>query len=110
MKELLTILDQKGIQLPDNLTSLLRDCKKLSVFDTSMQLVDAAVGGKENIEFDVKYEVPGKGSYTEAIVHRVKNGISANYTEAYMRRRDPGTMVIADQLPSDKDRFKDKYG
>jgi hypothetical protein len=38
------------------------------------------------------------------------NGISANYTEAYMRRRDPDTMVIADDLPTDKQRFSDKYG
>jgi len=110
MKHILSILDQKNIELPDNLTSLLRDCKRLTVFDTSLELVDAAVGGKDNIEFDVNYEIPGKGSYTEAIVHRVKNGISANYTEAYMRRRDPSTMVIADELPSDKERFKDRYG
>ena len=54
--------------------------------------------------------MPGKGEYTEAIVHRVTNGISANYTEAYMRRRDPNTMAIGDNFPTDKKRFKDKYG
>ncbi|MCP4310784.1 MAG: DUF4914 family protein [Bacteroidetes bacterium] len=110
MRNLLKILERKSIQLPDNLTSLLENCKKLSVYDTSQQLVDVATGRKENIEYEVKYDIPGKGPYTEVIVHRVKNGISANYTEAYMRRRDPGTMVIADDLPSDKERFKDIYG
>jgi hypothetical protein len=47
---------------------------------------------------------------TEAVVHKVKNGISVNYSEAYMRRRDPDTMAIADDLPSDKESFEDKYG
>src|SRR5690606_9647149 len=30
--------------------------------------------------------------------------------EAYMRRRDPDTMLIGDQLPSDKERFSDRMG
>jgi len=110
MIDLLKELEQKGIRLPDNLISLLSECKKLSVFNTSHELADVATGNKKNIKYEVSYDIPGKGPYTEAIVHRVKNGISANYTEAYMRRRDPGTMVIADNLPSDKQRFKDKYG
>ena len=73
-------------------------------------MAEAAVGGKENTSYEVKYDIPGKGEYTEAIIHKVTNGISANYTDAYMRRRDPDTMAIADNLPSDKIRFKDKFG
>ena len=110
MRDLLTELDKKGIVLAENISSLLRKCKKLSVFDNTQDLAIAACNGEKNVEFEVKYDVPGKGEYTEAIVHRVRNGISANYTEAYMRRRDPDTMVIADKLPSDKQRFSDKYG
>jgi hypothetical protein len=78
------------------------------VFNTTDELAVAATNGKN--QFEVKYDIPGKGEYTEAVVQRVKNGISANYTEPYMRRRDPGTMSIADDLPSDKTRFKDKFG
>ena len=59
--------------------------------------------------FDVTYEVNGK-LYTEARVCRVKNGIAANYTESYMRRRDPDSMFIGDELPTDKERFQDKWG
>jgi len=110
MRDLLTELDKKGIVLTENISSLLRECKKLSVFENTQDLAIAACNGEKNVEFEVKYDVPGKGEYTEAIVHRVRNGISANYTEAYMRRRDPDTMVIADKLPSDKQRFSDKYG
>lgn len=110
MSDLFAILKQKGIQLPENISSLLQNCEKLSLFDTTEDLAIAATNGVENVSFEVKYQVPGKGEYTEATVHRVKNGISANYSEAYMRRRDPETMVIADNKPSDKTRFSDKYG
>jgi hypothetical protein len=110
MRDLFTKLEEKGIVLPENISSLLSSCKKLRVFDSTNDLAIAACDGEENVEFEVKYDVPGKGEYTEAIVHRVRNGISANYTEAYMRRRDPDTMVIADKLPTDKQRFSDKYG
>lgn len=110
MSDLLTILKEKNIILPDNIKDVLNGCSSYTVFNTTEELSDAATNGKENTEFEVAYDVPGKGNYVEAVVQRVKNGISANYTEAYMRRRDPGTMVIADNQPTDKKRFVDKYG
>ncbi|MCK5135246.1 MAG: DUF4914 family protein [Bacteroidales bacterium] len=110
MKELLKILEEKRISLPYNIIEVLDGCKSFSVFSTSEKLAEAATNGKENNEFEVKYDVPGKGEYTEAIVFRVTNGISVNYTETYMRRRDPDTMSIADDKATDKKRFKDKYG
>ncbi|TLX78337.1 DUF4914 family protein [Labilibacter sediminis] len=110
MKDLIEVLNGKGIALPENVSNLLKEAKSVSFFNTTEELANAATNGKENLEFEVKYDVPGKGEYTEAVVHRVKNGISANYTEAYMRRRDPGTMVIADDKPTDKVRFADKFG
>jgi len=109
MESLLKLCQQKGISLPADLLDILSNCKSLSVFNSSEELADASTGGKEIYEFDVKYEIEGKGEYTEAIIHRVKNGISANYTDAYMRRRDPDTMVIADNLPSDKERFSERF-
>lgn len=110
MEDLFKVLEKKGISLPANIASLLKESKSLSVFNTTEELAAASTNGKENPEFEVKYDVPGKGEYVEAVVQRVKNGISANYTEAYMRRRDPGTMVIADDKPTDKTTFNEKYG
>jgi hypothetical protein len=110
MKDLIKILEKKEIVLPDNVALLLNECKKLTVFDTIEKLAIAAVGGENSNSFKVTYNIPGKGEFTEALIHRVTNGISANYTEAYMRRRDPDTMAIADELPSDKKRFKEKFG
>ncbi|WP_236254484.1 DUF4914 family protein [Mucisphaera calidilacus] len=62
--------------------------------------------------FTVGYEVEGRGYVPELEVCRVRNGISANYVEPYMRRRDPDCMVIADKRPTGKrtwdERFPDK--
>jgi hypothetical protein len=109
MSDLFKSLEKKRISLPDDVIVILSGCKTFSTFDTVRQLATAAVGGDNNC-FEVKYDIPGKGDVTEAIIHKVTNGISANYTEAYMRRRDPDTMAIADNLPSDKERFSDKFG
>lgn len=110
MNELFKVLEKKGILLPENVTTVLKACKRFQVFNSTAELAEAAVGGKGSNELVVKYEVPDKGLYVETIVHRVKNGVSANYTEAYMRRRDPDTMAIVDDKPTDKKRFIDKYG
>lgn len=108
MKDLFTELEELNISLPENAKNLLNSCKSLTVFNSTEDLAKASTQG--NVEFEVKYQIPGKGEYVEAIVHQVKNGVSVNYTEPYMRRRDPGTMAIADELSTDKVRFKDKYG
>lgn len=81
MENILRILEGKKIQLADNITEVLLECKSLTVFSTTEELADAATNGRENLEYHVKYDVPDKGEYTEVIVHRVKNGISANYTD-----------------------------
>lgn len=110
MKSLFKILEKKKIALPDDAFVLLSSCKSFRLFDTVEQLEIAAVGAEGNNYFEVKYQIPGKDEYTEAIIHKVTNGISANYTDPYMRRRDPDTMAIADELPTDKERFKNKFG
>lgn len=110
MKEIIKLLQKKGIKLPGDVEELLLTSGSVRVFDTVQQLADASTGDAGTNSFEVKYEIPGKGEYTEAVVHRVTNGISANFTEPYMRRRDPDTMVIADGLPSDKIRFEEKFG
>ena len=110
MIEFFDLVKQKKINLPAEIISLVNDCKKITFYDTVEQLALAAVGGENSNSFEVKYDIPGKGEFTEAVVHRVTNGVSANYTEAYMRRRDPDTMVVADNFPSDKQQFDDKYG
>lgn len=109
MNELFEKLKTKQINLPNDVFTILNGCRTFHSFDTVEQLATAALGGDNN-QYEVKYNIPGKGEITEAIIHRVSNGISANYVDPYMRRRDPDTMTIADNLPSDKERFSDKFG
>lgn len=109
MKEFFKLIEKKKIHLPDDVWIVLNSCKSFTTYNSVEELAVAAVGGDNNT-FEVNYEIPGKGIVTEAVVHRVTNGISANYTEPYMRRRDPDTMAIGDNLPTDKERFKDRFG
>lgn len=110
MTNLFEILAAKKVTLPDDAQEILNGCKSFKVFDTVNELAIAAVDGENNNQFEVKYTLPNNEVVTEVIVHKVTNGISANYTEAYMRRRDPNTMLIGDDLPTDKMRFSDHMG
>jgi len=110
MSNLFSILEQKGIKLPSETIELLINCKGYTVYNSVEELTIAALGGKNNNKYEVKYDIPGKGEYTEAIVHRVTNGVSVNYPDPYMRRRDPDTMVIADERPTDKETFRNRFG
>lgn len=100
----------KNLTLPDYAVQLLKGAKKLSIATSIEDLSDLALADEKGGYHTVAYDVPGKGRVVEANVCRVKNGISANYVEPYMRRRDPDSMLIGDNLPTDKPRYEDVYG
>lgn len=83
---------------------------EIRFFENYTDLAAASLGPEGGLSYEVSYEVPGKGRIVEAVVHKVTNGISANYPEPYMRRRDPDTMLIADNRPTDKEHFTDRMG
>ncbi len=62
-------LEKKGVLLPSKIKSLLNDAPKVTFFNTTDELVAASTNGLENDLFEVKYDVPGKGEYLEAVVH-----------------------------------------
>lgn len=74
------------------------------------ELVEVSTGGPDRPSLEVAYELPDGRRVVEASVARVRNGIAANYVEPYMRRRDPDCMLIADEGPTDKPRFRDRFG
>ncbi len=98
-----------NFKLPPALQELIDEAPSVAVAKNVEDLVNLAVGGKEGLSYDVIYDLPGGEKKKEAIVHRVKNGIAANYTETYMRRRDPNCMVIADDFPTDKTTYKSRF-
>lgn len=61
-------------------------------------------------EYVVAFDVPGKGPVVEAVVTKARNGLSVNYVEPAMRRRDPDAMVIGDSLPTDKPTYEERFG
>ena len=110
MNQLFEILDKAKVGLPLDARTILDTCKSFRVFDTVQQLAEAAVGGPDSLQYEVQYTLPDNKVVTEAIVHKVTNGVSANYTDPYMRRRDPDTMLIGDDEPTDKMRFNEHFG
>jgi hypothetical protein len=100
----------KKLNPPPDAAAVLTQCRGVLMASSVQELVDLACGGPGRQSFEVTYEVPGKGRVLEASVARVRNGVSANYPEPYMRRRDPHSMVIGDDRPTEKPRFREKYG
>ncbi len=97
------------IILPDYVKELLRN-KNIILAKKIEDLLDLSLKDAINGVKEVIYDIPGKGKYCEATVCKVKNGISVNYTEPYMRRRDPDSMLIGDNLPTDKVTYSQEYG
>jgi hypothetical protein len=89
--------------------SILNECKGVEFPKTRSELMELALGGEENNEFKVSYEIDGK-MFDEAVVTRCRNGAVINYAEPYMRRRDPNCLIIGDDKPTDKPRFSDEFG
>lgn len=98
------------MQLPHELKELMGSCPGFVVPRDRATILQLALGDGSEAVFEVAYDVPGMGRFVEAVVTRCKNGISVNYTEPRMRRRDPDCMVVADEQPSDKERFIDRFG
>ncbi|MCL2628179.1 MAG: DUF4914 family protein [Oscillospiraceae bacterium] len=97
------------IKFSDEVISVLSKSASVTVPKSRGEIVDMTLGGPDANSFDVCYDVEGK-NYHEISIVRCKNGVAVNYTEDYMRRRDPDCLIIADDEPTDKPRFKDQYG
>ena len=97
-------------ELPPELSDALKKCPYLIYADTKEELMELSFGPAHSSRYDVVYPIEGRGTVKEAEVVRCRNGVSVNFMEDYMRRRDPNTMAIGDDLPTDKPRFKDRFG
>ena len=100
----------KSLSLPSEMESILASAPDVTLVETREEIFAMALGGQAEGTFDVAYDVPGLALYTEATVAKCANGLAVNYPEAYMRRRDPDCLVVADEMPTDKPQYKDLYG
>lgn len=95
--------------LPEELRTVIYNSPSVIIPESKEVLYELIFGNEHTGKIEVLYDVDGK-SVKEAEVVRCRNGAAVNFTEDYMRRRDPDCMRIADDLPTDKPRFKDVYG
>lgn len=114
-------VDWRKAGLPQEIVSLLEKAPSLHFPIKRTDLLDWALGREAGATdwtqgnrgdagtFTVAYDVNGK-TVVEAEVVKARNGISVNFPEVAMRRRDPNAMVIADELPTDKPRFRERFG
>ena len=110
MRTINIVDDWNNLRLPSDIHSVLEQAKSVCFPRDRPEIFRLALGNSDNDTFEVVYDVPNKGPFTEAKVVRCKNGLSVNYTEPIMRRRDPDCMVIGDKLPTDKRTFTDRFG
>jgi hypothetical protein len=87
--------------------AILNEAKSVQFPKTRGELIEFALGNSD--EFVVEYEVDGK-MREEAVITRCKNGAVINYTDVYMRRRDPDCLIIGDEKYTDKPRFSEQFG
>lgn len=97
------------IAFSEEVKEILVNCSSVCIPKSRAEIYDMVFGEKKADSFDITYTVLGKEK-KEADVVRCRNGAVVNYTEDYMRRRDPDCMVISDKKPTDKQRFEDIYG
>ena len=103
-------MEWKKYHPPKDAETVLRASPSVITASTLTELVNHACGGLGSNYAEVKYNIPDHGWVVEATVCRVRNGVAANYPEPYMRRRDPDCLVIADEKPTDKPTFRERYG
>ena len=96
--------------LPDSLNDIIKASDiEIIIPETKEELFDLAFGGKDNKTNDVIFNVNGE-DIREAYVTKCKNGAVVNFDDIMLRRRDPNSMVIADDLPTDKPTYMERFG
>jgi hypothetical protein len=96
--------------LPPEVDEILAAAPSVTVAGSVDQLIALATRDAVAGWHEVAYDVEGQGRVVDAVVCRAKNGVVANYSDPYMRRRDPDCMVIGDKRPTDKPTFDDRFG
>jgi hypothetical protein len=95
--------------LPEGVAQLMRNARSITVASRIEDLEGIACIHADQESATVSYDLPDGSRVDEVDVVRLRNGVGANYRESYMRRRDPECMVVADERPSDKPRFADRF-
>ena len=93
------------LDVSEELKSMLRNAKEIIVPRDKTHLAELSLGGFETDVYEVAYD-----GIEEATVTKCKNGLAVNFVDPYMRRREPDCMLIADNKPTDKETYKERFG
>ena len=93
------------LEVSEELMNILVRAEEIVVPKNRQHLFELAMGGAGNDFYQVSYN-----GINEATVTRCKNGLVVNYDDPYMRRREPECMVIADEKPTDKVTYEQRFG
>ncbi|HYH02531.1 MAG TPA: DUF4914 family protein, partial [Bacillota bacterium] len=105
------INDWSKMVLPGQVQLILAKASKIIIPESRNELLQLAMGDDAKADlFEVAYQISPSERVVEATVARCNNGLAVNYTDIYMRRRDPDCMVVADSGETDKPRYRDRYG
>lgn len=96
------------ITLAPEVRAAIDSAPSVTVPTSREELYELALGPEGGPVFTVGYDVDGSPT-PEVTVTRCRNGVAVNYLEDYMRRRDPRCMVIADDRPTNKTRWADRF-
>ena len=88
------------IAFSEEVKEILVNCSSVCIPKSRAEIYDMVFGEEKVDSFDITYTVLGK-EQKEADVVRCRNGAVVNYTEDYMRRRDPDCMVNKKKKPTD---------
>lgn len=110
MRTINIVDDWVKLRLPGEIQSILKQAKSVHFPRNREEVFANAINGEENGICEISYEIPEIGKVVEATVTRCRNGLSINYTDPLMRRRDPDCMLIGDALPTDKCSYDDRFG
>ncbi len=102
--------DIARMRLPADLAQVLEAAPSLRLVGSVDELLALATGSPDIDSMQVSYRLPDGNEVVEAEVAGVRNGISVNYIEPYMRRRDPDCLVIGDSGPTEKPRYAERFG
>ena len=101
------VLQKLGV--PEDVKRIFSSGHKYVIPNSREELIELSMGGKTDT-YDVEFDIPGKGKVKEAWATKVKNGVVVNYTDSYMRKREPNCLFVSDDNPTDKPKFKDNFG
>src|SRR5512145_2747550 len=96
--------------LPAETRAILEACPGFVIPRSLEELATLAVQGAAGGLAEVAYDVPGRGRVVEAFVCRARNGIAVTFPDEAMRRGETSGLVVADERPTDKPRFRESFG